>query len=167
MQHVWHQQLLHTLWLARSSLRRVYVHLDLLALRVCHVCLTLSGGRVTKENTCVSCVTVTLCGCRITKDDYPAQAGSYATWVPPVSYAKMWSLIRSHGLSSRANSTCNPARDFYDAIKCLPSTVKAPQDTMPAHCREQGITSCPEVLQTTHSSCIPLMSWFAGWPAGV
>ena len=56
LQHLWHQQLLHTLRLARSSLRRVYVHLDLFALCVCYVCLTLSGGRVTKEITCVSCV---------------------------------------------------------------------------------------------------------------
>ncbi|KAL3130103.1 hypothetical protein ABBQ38_008419 [Trebouxia sp. C0009 RCD-2024] len=75
---------------------------------------------------------------RITKDDNPAQAASYSTWVPPDSYARMWSLLRNHGLM-QSNGTCNPAADLYDIIICPPSTKKAPQDTMPSHCREQGI----------------------------
>ncbi|KAL3157894.1 hypothetical protein ABBQ32_012304 [Trebouxia sp. C0010 RCD-2024] len=91
---------------------------------------------------------------RITKDDYPAQAGSYSTWVPPDSYARMWSLLHDHGLM-QSDGTCNPAADLYDIIICPPSTIKASQDTMPSHCREQGIPACPEGYNCYCQPCVP------------
>ena len=86
-------------------------------------------------------------GCRITKDDNFAQAGNYSTWMPLYSYASMRGLLMDHGLM-QPNGTCDPAADLYDIIVCPPFTKKAPQSAMPAHCREQGVTSCPNV--TSH-----------------
>lgn len=113
-----------------------HVHLPL----VCQLVLTLSG-----------------CGCRITKDDDSAQAGSYSAWVPPYSYASMLRLLQEHGLM-QPNGTCNPAADLYDIIVCPPFTTKAPQSMMPEHCREQDITSCPQVSYTSGSRHTCLLS---------
>ena len=60
----------------------------------------------------------------------------------------MWRLLMDSGLM-RPNGTCDPAADLYNIITCPPYTIKVPQEEMPAHCLQQGITSCPQV-RTSH-----------------
>ncbi|KAL0036293.1 hypothetical protein WJX77_001120 [Trebouxia sp. C0004] len=91
---------------------------------------------------------------RITKDDYPAQVGSYCTWLPPYSYISMWQVLQDHGLVT-ANGTCSPHADLYSVISCPAQTVEAPESAMQDHCAQAGIPPCPQGYVCFCRPCIP------------
>ena len=83
--------------------------------------------------------------CRIGRNDYPAQAGGYATWTTPYSYDPVRTLQKDIGLLK--NGSCLRSDDIEDLITCAAGDVKLPLAQLRGQCARLGLP-CPVVSST-------------------